>query len=144
MSAAGPSPFNSYLNTITKSLQQNLQTCFHFQANEIDIIESPSQFYDLLKSKILSSQNRIFIASLYLGKSETELVDCISQALSKNPNLKVSFLLDGLRGTRELPSACSATLLSSLVAKYGSESGLPIVQDACLPWLEKSLGSQKI
>ncbi|CAI7166401.1 CRE_collapsed_G0005460.mRNA.1.CDS.1 [Saccharomyces cerevisiae] len=121
MSFTGPSPFNSYLNTITKSLQQNLQTCFHFQANEIDIIESPSQFYDLLKSKILSSQNRIFIASLYLGKSETELVDCISQALSKNPNLKVSFLLDGLRGTRELPSTCSATLLSSLVAKYGSQ-----------------------
>ena len=121
MSAANPSPFGNYLNTITKSLQQNLQTCFHFQANEIDIIESPSQFYDLLKTKILNSQNRIFIASLYLGKSETELVDCISQALTKNPKLKVSFLLDGLRGTRELPSACSATLLSSLVAKYGSE-----------------------
>ncbi|CAI4056527.1 hypothetical protein SKDZ_03G0600 [Saccharomyces kudriavzevii ZP591] len=121
MSVASPSPISSYLSTINKSLQQNLQTCFHFQANEIDIIESPSHFYDLLKSKILSSQNRIFIASLYLGKSETELVDCIAQALSKNPNLKVSFLLDGLRGTRELPSSCSATLLSSLVAKYGSE-----------------------
>lgn len=121
MSASSPSPANSYLNMITKSLQHNLQTWFHFEPNEIDIIESPSHFYDLLKSKISSSQKRIFIASLYLGKSETELIDCISQALSKNPDLKVSFLLDGLRGTRELPSTCSATLLSSLAAKYGSE-----------------------
>lgn len=45
----------------------------------------------------------------------------IRDALKRNPNLKVSFLTDALRGTRETPKASCATLLASLVDEFGPQ-----------------------
>ncbi|TKA64537.1 hypothetical protein B0A49_05067 [Cryomyces minteri] len=45
----------------------------------------------------------------------------IRDALQKNPDLKVSFLTDALRGTRESPLPSCASLLAPLVADFGPE-----------------------
>lgn len=107
-----------YYDSVTRNLS-GLQTKFLFKRGEIEVIESPANFYETLKAKISQAQDRVFIASLYLGNSEDEFIQCISDAMRKNKNLKVHFLIDGLRGTRETPKKCSASLLATLVRDYG-------------------------
>lgn len=41
--------------------------------------------------------------------------------MKKTPGLKVSFLTDALRGTRETPDPSCATLLATLVEEFGPE-----------------------
>ncbi|SMN21931.1 similar to Saccharomyces cerevisiae YCL004W PGS1 Phosphatidylglycerolphosphate synthase [Maudiozyma saulgeensis] len=111
------SQFDSFKETLSP-----LKTKFYLRKDEIEIMQLPSEFYLTLKQKITNAQNRIFFASLYLGKSEQELINCIDKAMESKPNLKVYFLLDGLRGTRETPhNNSSASLLANLVHKYGED-----------------------
>ena len=111
--------FDVCKKSLTSSLHHNSH-CFYFKSKQINVLENPTDFYTHLKDKIKTSQNRIFIASLYLGKKEQELINCLSDAMKKNTNLKLYFIVDGLRGTRESPNPCSASLLASLVQKYGN------------------------
>lgn len=74
-----------------------------------------------MQNKIRNAKRRVYLSTLYIGKTEFELVETISQALRENPDLKVSILTDALRGTRETPSPSSASLLCSLVAEFGPE-----------------------
>ena len=46
-------------------------------------------------------------------------MDTIRVALEKTPNLRVSILIDALRGTREAPRDCAASLLVPLVTQFG-------------------------
>ena len=48
-------------------------------------------------------------------------VSALRSALLKNPNLKVSILTDLLRGTREAPNQCSASLLSPLITEFSND-----------------------
>ncbi|CEP61736.1 CDP-diacylglycerol--glycerol-3-phosphate 3-phosphatidyltransferase LALA0_S03e09736g [Lachancea lanzarotensis] len=104
--------------TVVREQLSSLNTCFYFKKGEIEILPTPASFYETLKDKICSAKRRIFIASLYIGTSQEELIACISKALDHNDNLRVYFLVDGLRGTREAPNACSASLLSKLVKEH--------------------------
>ncbi|CCE66003.1 hypothetical protein TPHA_0O00310 [Tetrapisispora phaffii CBS 4417] len=107
----------SYTDQIRTKLKY-LSTKFYFKKKEVEILNDPDCFYNTLKQKISNAKERVFLATLYIGKSEDELVECISDALKYNSKLKVYFLLDGLRGTRESPSKCSAQLLSQLTHDY--------------------------
>ncbi|KAM3160037.1 CDP-diacylglycerol--glycerol-3-phosphate 3-phosphatidyltransferase [Lachancea thermotolerans] len=107
----------SYTDEVKQQLSK-LNACFFFRKGEIKILDTPSCFYNTLKQKISVAKHRIFLASLYIGTSETELIKCISDALDRNAGLKVYFLVDGLRGTREAPKSCSASLLSELLRSH--------------------------
>lgn len=48
-------------------------------------------------------------------------IETIKTALRKQPSLKVSILTDALRGTREAPKSCCASLLVPLVEEFGPE-----------------------
>lgn len=48
-------------------------------------------------------------------------IDTIREALKRNTNLKVSFLTDYLRGTREAPEPSCASLLASLIQEFGAQ-----------------------
>lgn len=106
---------------LIKNKLSSLNVKFYFKSDEIDVIYQPSSFYDLLKHKISTAKHRIFIASLYIGENEYELVQYLSEALKKNNALKVYFMVDGLRGTREAPKTCSASLLSRLVKDHSGQ-----------------------
>ncbi|MCJ1388367.1 CDP-diacylglycerol--glycerol-3-phosphate 3-phosphatidyltransferase [Xylographa bjoerkii] len=105
------------LGGITTELDR-LAPRIDLRADQIKILEGPSDFYDTLKNKITRAKKRIYLSTLYIGKSEHELVSCIRRALQQNGNLKVSILTDALRGTRETPEPSCASLLLPLAVDY--------------------------
>jgi CDP-diacylglycerol--glycerol-3-phosphate 3-phosphatidyltransferase len=93
---------------------------FEIEPSHIDILSSPSEFYDTVKTKIKAAKRRVYLSTLYIGKTEHELIATINEALEDNPDLEVSILTDALRGTRESPDASCASLLAPLITKHGS------------------------
>lgn len=114
MSSAGMlAPFLGELDKIAPS--------FDVHGSQIRILKTPSEFYDTLRDKILHAEKRIFLATLYIGKSERELIATLQEALRKNPGLRLSILTDALRGTREAPQPSCASLLAPLVDEFGPD-----------------------
>lgn len=67
MSSAGMlAPFVGELDRIAPSIKIN--------GLQVRVLQSPAEFYETLKQKIRSAENRIFLSTLYIGKSEKELV----------------------------------------------------------------------
>lgn len=138
-----------FLSTMSTNLHPQVQTLVHeidkiaprfeLDANQIDIIQDPKEFYSLLKSKISTARSRIFLSSLYIGKGQKELIECVSSALNKNPNLMVYILTDALRATREAPSPSSASLLAQLMEKYGDQVDIRMYHTPHLHGLSKKL-----
>lgn len=111
--------FHPRLQTIFQQLD-SIAPRFVLNKGDITILNSPSDFYNTLKSKILKANHRIFLSSLYIGKAQHELVQCLDDALTEKQDLKVYILTDALRGTREAPNnPCLASLLVPLVEKFG-------------------------
>lgn len=61
------------------------------------------------------------MSTLYIGRSEQELIETLQDALRRNPELKLSILTDALRGTREAPNPSCASLLAPLISEFGPE-----------------------
>ncbi|KAI0471534.1 hypothetical protein GGR56DRAFT_76034 [Xylariaceae sp. FL0804] len=106
-------PFVSELDRIAPS--------FKIRGSQVRIIQTPADFYETLKARIRDAKKRIFLSTLYIGKSEQELIATLQAALRANPELKLSILTDALRGTREAPEPSCASLLASLVTEFGPE-----------------------
>lgn len=75
----------------------------------------------MLQEKISKAEHRIYLSTLYIGKTEHELISTIRDALQRNPGLKVSFLTDALRGTRETPNPSTASLMTPLISEFGPD-----------------------
>ncbi|KAI0396752.1 hypothetical protein F5Y17DRAFT_417670 [Xylariaceae sp. FL0594] len=106
-------PFTNELDRLTPS--------FKINGSQIQIIRSPADFYETLKTKIRHAKHRVFLSTLYIGKSEKELIATLQEALRNNPGLKLSILTDALRGTREAPDPSSASLLAPLITEFGPD-----------------------
>lgn len=135
---AAPTSTPSPLGAITVELDR-IAPRFEVPASKITILDSPASFYSTLKVrippedprrqiltclaqyKIRNAKRRVYLSTLYIGKTEYELIETVSLALRDNPALKVSILTDALRGTRETPNPSCASLLCWLVAEYGPE-----------------------
>ncbi|KAG9236634.1 CDP-diacylglycerol-glycerol-3-phosphate 3-phosphatidyltransferas-like protein [Amylocarpus encephaloides] len=115
-----PPPTALMLGTFTNELDK-IAPKFEIQGSQIQVLRTPSEFYETLKTKILAAEDRIFLSTLYIGKTEHELITTIQQALRSKPRLKLSILTDALRGTRESPDASCASLLAPLVEEFGWE-----------------------
>ncbi|OAL02617.1 CDP-diacylglycerol-glycerol-3-phosphate 3-phosphatidyltransferas-like protein [Phaeosphaeriaceae sp. SRC1lsM3a] len=120
MTSSAPQSQAAMLSTITSDLEK-IAPRFEIEPERITIIKTPADFYETLKQRISKAQHRIYLSTLYIGKTEHELISTIRTALAKNPNLHVSFLTDSLRGTRETPDPSSASLLAPLITEFGSE-----------------------
>lgn len=130
------------LNTPMSSLMSELDQIaprFELENGQIEILHDPKEFYSLLKQKISNAKNRIFLSSLYIGKTQDELVNCISDALRLNPNLKVHILTDALRGTREAPSKTSASLLARLMKNHQNQVDIRMYHTPHLNGLNKAI-----
>ncbi|KAI9661588.1 MAG: CDP-diacylglycerol--glycerol-3-phosphate 3-phosphatidyltransferase [Bathelium mastoideum] len=110
----------SKLAVITDELDR-IAPSFKIKPDQITILKSPDEFYETLKAKISKARHRIYLSTLYVGKTEHDLLNVIRDALRANKTLKVSFLTDALRGTREDPQPSCATLLGTLLAEFGPE-----------------------
>ncbi|ETS76278.1 hypothetical protein PFICI_11665 [Pestalotiopsis fici W106-1] len=106
-------PFTNELDKIAPS--------FKIHGSQIQVIQTPTDFYETLKSKIRGAKRRIFLSTLYIGKTEKELIATLYEALKANPDLKLSILTDALRGTREAPNPSCASLLAPLITEFGPE-----------------------
>ena len=73
----------------------------------------------MLQAKIRGAKRRIYLSTLYIGKTEHEFIEALREALESNPNLQLSILTDALRGTREDPDPSCATLLAPLISQFG-------------------------
>ncbi|KAI9746453.1 MAG: CDP-diacylglycerol--glycerol-3-phosphate 3-phosphatidyltransferase [Claussenomyces sp. TS43310] len=107
-------------STLTSELDK-IAPRFEIDGSQVHIIESPTEFYLTLKSKIQNAERRIFLSTLYIGRTEHELIFLLQQALRRQPKLRLNILTDALRGTRESPESSCASLLAPLVAEFGSE-----------------------
>lgn len=47
---------------------------FDIDGSQIQVLKTPSDFYEALKSRIRNAKTRIFLSTLYIGKTEHELV----------------------------------------------------------------------
>ncbi|OAQ36411.1 phospholipase D/nuclease [Linnemannia elongata AG-77] len=94
---------------------------FVVQGETVTPILSPSKFYREMKDHIKKAQKSITLAALYLGHTENDLVEALSEALRSRPGLKVNILLDSLRGTRDSGKGSSASLLYPLLKAYPNQ-----------------------
>ena len=117
---------------------------FDINADEIDVLDGPKEFYETLKRKIRNAKTRIYLSTLYVGKTEHELVSTIHDALSKSPTLKVSILADALRGTREDPEPSCASLLASLMVNFPERVEIRMYHTPNLTGLRKRLIPKRI
>ncbi|KAK6201628.1 phosphatidylglycerolphosphate synthase [Scheffersomyces amazonensis] len=118
-----PTDYNSFHPNLKPVLQQldAISPRFIVNANDITILNDPKVFYQTLCKKISQAKSRVFLTSLYIGKTQYELIEIIDKALTANEDLKIDILTDALRGTRESPQApSSATLLLPLIEKFGN------------------------
>ena len=64
-------PFTTELDKIAPS--------FRVHGSQITVLQTPAEFYETLKDKIRKAEKRIFLSTLYIGKTETELVRSFSR-----------------------------------------------------------------
>lgn len=134
----------SSLTALTSDLDR-LAPRIDINPDQIQIIDGPKDFYQSLKAKIRNAKSRIYLSTLYIGKTEHELVSTIRDALSHNGSgLKVSILTDALRGTREDPNPSCASLLASLVAEFPDRIEIRMYHTPNLTGLRKALIPKRI
>ncbi|KAI9234341.1 MAG: hypothetical protein BYD32DRAFT_423794 [Podila humilis] len=112
---------------------------FVVQGEKVKPILSPSQFYSDMKDYIRNARKSITLAALYLGHTENDLIDTLSEALRNRPDLKVNLLLDGLRGTRDTGKGSSASLLYPLLKAYPSQVRIALYHTPDLSGLLKQV-----
>lgn len=113
--------YNSFNPLLGATMHQldSLAPRFEIQGSQIEILDDPAIFYQMLKKKISRAKSRVFLSSLYIGRYQTDLTDCISRAMYKNPELRVEILVDYLRSTRDAPNDSTASLLATLASSFG-------------------------
>ncbi|OJA17034.1 hypothetical protein AZE42_03559 [Rhizopogon vesiculosus] len=90
------------------------QPSFPVASKDVHVLSQPSEFYQNLLNIIRRARRRIFLSSLYIGFSETELVDALDDALRRNPDLHLYLNLDYNRSTRPGPTSPILALLPLL------------------------------
>ena len=136
--------FHSPLSALTADLDR-LAPRIDINADQIDVLEGPKEFYETLKRKIRGAKRRIYLSTLYIGKTEEELIATVRDTLLHNGSgLKVSILTDALRGTREAPNPSCASLLASLVAEFPEQVEVRMYHTPNLTGLRKKFIPKRI
>ena len=116
---------------------------FHASADRLTLIESPKEFFETLKRKIASAESTIYLSSLYIGKSETELLNSLRDALRNKSKLQLFILVDALRSTREpFPLPSGASTLLALQLEFPTQVKVHLWQTPKLSWVMRLLGKR--
>ena len=78
------------------------QEMLQVDGDEIDVLNTPTEFYDNLRSGIARSKKRVVLSALYLsgGELESQLISDLDAALEREPELNVTFIFDHSRSMR--------------------------------------------
>uniref|UniRef100_A0A1I7VSY1 CDP-diacylglycerol--glycerol-3-phosphate 3-phosphatidyltransferase n=1 Tax=Loa loa TaxID=7209 RepID=A0A1I7VSY1_LOALO len=108
----------------------------------IKVIETPAEFYDKLLCLIREAKERIVISTLYIGSGSYEkaLMNELEKALEINPNLKMTILMDYLRGTRGGAENNSILLLKRLLPR----ASVYLFHTPCLRGLKKMILPERV
>ncbi|TMW69625.1 hypothetical protein Poli38472_001781 [Pythium oligandrum] len=114
---------------------------FPLHSQDVQIIPSPTAFYEQLLSNIRAAQHRITISSLYLGTGELErgLVDAIAAKLQENPAIHVKIVLDHSRGQRGGQTKSSVSMFKELMKAFPENFELYLYKVPQLRGLKASL-----
>ena len=94
---------------------------FAVKGDNVVVLTEPSDFYNEVCIRAASAKQRVVFATLYLGTGSKEkmLVDSVQKSLEQTKGkVKVRFLLDYSRGTRDVKGQSSCTMLLPLVEQY--------------------------
>ena len=94
---------------------------FAVRGENVVVLSEPSEYHNELCARAGNAKKRAIFAALYLGTGvkEQTLVDSVRKSLENtNGDLKVKFLLDYCRGTRDVKGESSCTKLLPLIEKY--------------------------
>lgn len=69
---------------------------FWINGNDVEVLYSPIQFYQTLLKNISLARERIVLCALYI--QDEELMKLISEKKKQNKNLKVTIVMDSMRG----------------------------------------------
>ena len=100
---------------------------FPCNANDIEILSTPTEFYQCLIEEASNANDRILISTLYIGQGEREknLINTIKNSLKNNENLKVSMIMDCSRSTRNMDKNLSS--LHTLLPLFDNHNNNPNV-----------------
>jgi len=97
----------------------NESAVFSVDSSKIEIIKQPTVYYNKIKEQILQAKHRVVLTALYIGIDQVDLVQTLHKALNECKSLRVTILLDCLRGTRTSNSGeSSVTLVAPLVTAF--------------------------
>jgi len=115
-----PRPSTVHSNVNSTLLQLLSRQCRGLPARgaDIEILDTPTDFFNTLLHLISTATQHITLSSLYLGTGplETQLVAAIQRRCEEQPQLKVHILLDYYRGTRDVNGHSSVTALQPLLS----------------------------
>ena len=115
-----PRPTAVHSNVNSTLLQLLSRQCRGLPARgaDIEILDTPTDFFNTLLSLVSTATQHLTLSSLYLGTGplETQLVAAIQRRCEQQPQLKVHILLDYYRGTRDVSGHSSITALQPLLA----------------------------
>lgn len=101
---------------------------FPISGDNIQVLSTPSEYFEALLDGIANARFRIVLASLYLGTDELEqrLANALGEAAAANPELQITLLFDALRGTRPTggkdgaPTSTADLICKSVLSRAGS------------------------
>ena len=83
-------------------IRERKSPCFELYSSQMQIISNPTDYYLALHKLANDAERRISMSALYIGtgKLEKYLVNKLDKKMMSDPKLKLTVLLDYMRGTR--------------------------------------------
>ena len=83
-------------------VKERKSPCFELYSSQVQLITNPTDYYLALHKLAGDAERRICMSSLYLGTGNLEkyLVEKLSKCTQQNPDIRLTMLLDFMRGTR--------------------------------------------
>ena len=106
---------------VAQRLLKSLGSTRMLPLSSVSVLETPRDFHSYLCQSIQNANDRVCLASLYLGTGskpeEAQLLHCLSQ-LSQSKKVKIRILMDANRGTRPVHSGKHTEKTSAAQAVY--------------------------
>ena len=134
---------HSYQQQLERRLSALGGPAYSVPADSITCLGSPSEFHQAILHHISQARSRVCLSALYLGTDplSLQIVEALTDALQRNPQLQVHVLLDCLRATRQERGSgdSSVSVLSPLVTGSSGRAALSLFHSPKLSGMLKKV-----